>query len=156
MVDALYGGDTGTYDASEARAPSAWWRLLQLGLAVLMGGVLLLPLWLLRVASAMRYDIVGDELRVPGLLGTRTVRLPGARVELHGHHRRGRMIRVAGAALPGLHMGLYRAQGRWVHMSATSLRDVVVVQGPERTVLVTPAEPGAFVQALVARGAVRA
>lgn len=152
LIGALEGGDSGTFAAPQAETDTPGWRALRVVFGLLLLSIVAVPPLLLRRLRGLDYVVEDGVLRVPGFLGSKTVRLQGAVVERVPNFRWRKTIRAAGAAMPGLHLGVFRSEGRWVHLSATSLEDVIQVEGRDRCVVVSPADPDAFVAALVAHG----
>lgn len=146
FLGALARGESGAFPP--APPPSGGiatgWLLLLAGLAVP------LPWIAWRLSRPLVYRIEGGALVVPGVLRPVEVALPGARVRREPLRK---AWRIGGAALPGLYVGWFRAQGGTVHVAATSLRDGVMVEGSRR-VYVTPEDIDGFVAALERAGAV--
>lgn len=99
----------------------------------------------------IEYAIEHGALRIPAHLRTLEIPLAGARVK---QHTPARMWRVAGTGLPQLYLGLYRLDGRNMHVAATRTGDGVLIEG-ERTAWITPEDPARFVEEAVRAGARR-
>lgn len=114
--------------------------------AVLLGLLALLPLALLAwiLGRPMVYRVEDGTLVVPAHFRPVRVRLAGARVT---RGPLGGALRLAGSALPGFYLGLFRASGRNLHVAATDLKEGVLVEG-DRTVYVSPADLDAFCAAI--------
>ncbi len=152
MIGALERGDRATF---EAAAPPARGAGLELVAALVLLVTAPMLAWTFARARALRYRVEPGVLAVPSMLGTLEVPIAGARVWRDRAGRRA-WLRVFGAGMPGLHLGRYRGEGRWLHVAATRLDDVVFVQSEGRCLVVSPEDPSAFIDALVEHGASRA
>ena len=97
------------------------------------------------------YQIEHGALRVPANLRTLSVPLAGAKVARYSPER---IWRLVGTGLPQLYLGLYRVDGRNMHVAATRRSDGVLVEG-ERVMWITPEDPEAFLQEAERAGAKR-
>lgn len=127
-------------------SPMDRWMRLLVGLPTVLI-VLVLVRVLLR---PIRYRFEDGLLVVPAHFSPVRVPVRGARV------RRGELrgIRLGGSATPGLYLGRFR-DGQGGYHAAATIRDGVWIESGRR-VFVSPADPDAFLVALVANGAILA
>lgn len=140
------GADADLPVAPVASGPAmVWWPV---GLLV----VILVPAaWAMRrFTQPFVYRVADGILDVPATFGRVRVPLAGARV--HAGTLGRWTIRVAGTAVPGRALGLFRGGGRWMHIAATG-NDGLLVEG-RRNLFVTPEDVDAFLAAVRAQGAV--
>jgi len=62
------------------------------------------------------------------------------------------MLKVMGSSAPGYYTGRFREAGESLHVYATDLKDVVIVEC-DRRLLLSPEHPEAFLDALERAGA---
>ncbi len=151
FMEALASGETGEFSPADAGDRSLGWRALQGFTVLLMVGLTLLVGRLPVVARSLSYQLSGGRLSAPGLVRPVSMGLSGATARRRVGKGLRRGVRVLGAAMPGLHLGLYRSQGRWVHMATTDLEDIVEVAG-ERVMVLSPEDPEGFLRALAQAG----
>lgn len=145
---AALGSGTGTFEPAAGAPNQIGWLVP----AVLLPAVGIL-LWLgFRIAQPLAYRVNGGALEVPGNLKTVSLPLAGATFQ---QVALGRVWRVAGTALPGLLLGRFRADGRWIHMASRDATTGVRVTSGDGDVYVTPADLPGFCAALAAAGARR-
>lgn len=146
FLDAVARGEPGSFDPapvpSTGLAPG-WLVLLVLPLLALVWTA-----W--RLMQPMVYRVDGSVLVVPGLWRGVQVQLPGARARREPLRK---AWRIAGAALPGLYLGWFTAEGKSMHVAATNLDDGVRIDG-DRRVYVTPADLEGFLAALQRAGVI--
>ena len=139
----------GTYHHRFVRpspAPAAW-RLTQV--MTVLGAVIALgvPLVLVLGPRRLRYELEPGGLRIRSFLLSKTVPLEGVTARRITAPRIG--ARLWGAGLPGYLTGLFTVEGRVTRVWVTSVKgDCVLLEGNGRPVLLSPADPGAFLEAL--------
>jgi Bacterial PH domain len=111
-------------------------------LAVMLGALIL------RGPSRMRYLVGDGALEVHTIFGKKRWATAGARAK---EYRPRGFLRVAGAALPGYHTGIFRESGQSTRLYATDPTRVILFEGPAR-VMLSPEDRGGFLEALRAEG----
>ena len=146
FIAALSAGQAGEFlpVPGAARGNLRWFGLIPIAIFVLFAALFF------RIRR-IEYAIEHGALQIPAHLRTLEIPLAGATVKAHTPAR---IWRVAGTGLPQLYLGLYRLDGRNMHVAATRTRDGVLIEG-ERIAWITPEDPARFVEEAVRAGARR-
>jgi len=127
--------------------PPSWWRGIQLFAALITGAAMWAAALFVLGARRLRYVVRPGELVVRTLFSSRRVPLAGLSARLDRGIRL--WLRLWGIALPGYLAGLFKIPGSVASVYATSASGpFVVLEGGRRPLLLTPAEPEAFLEAL--------
>jgi len=148
FLAALVSRAPATFAPPPGRPLPAWAAVQLVALAPLLLVPVLVATFFL-APGRLRYEVGGGELRVCTMIGAKRFPLVGATA---GRCSPRRMLRIAGAALPGYYTGWYRIDGANARVFATRPTDGVLVAGKGR-VFVTPTEAEAFLAELLRNGA---
>ncbi len=99
--------------------------------------------------SRMVYRVGAGTLEVATMFSRKRWPTSGMKAR---RHRPGRMLKVMGSSAPGYYTGRFREAGESLHVYATDLKDVVIVEC-DRRLLLSPEHPEAFLDALERAGA---
>ncbi len=120
---------------------------LQLMAVLGVAAALLVPVLLVAGPGRIRYALEPGRLVVRTFFTRRSLPLEGLAARVLRAPRL--TARLWGASFPGYATGLFRMEGRTVRVAATDLKgDCVLLEGGKRPVLLTPADPRAFLDAL--------
>ncbi len=112
-----------------------------------VAAALLVPALLVTGPGRIRYALEPGRLVIRTFFARRSLPLEGLRARVLRAPRLA--ARLWGVAYPGYATGLFRMEGRTVRVAATDLTgDCVLLEGGGRPVLLTPADPRAFLEAL--------
>lgn len=112
---------------------------------------LLIPVIFLVAPGRLQYRLEPGALAVVTVLRTRRYSIRGATARAH---RPTVGIKLWGTAAPGYYTGLFRADGANTKLYATSVKEGVLIEGPDLRVFVNPERQAEFLEAFQTMGGV--
>ena len=139
-------------DHVQAQGPpetGAGWFLVKLLVLLAPVAALVIPAVFLFAPGQLRYRLEPGALVVVTMLGTRRFDIGGAVARPH-QPKVG--LRLWGTGAPGYYTGLYRADGANTKLYTTSVKQGVLIEGPDLRVFINPEREAEFLEAFAAMG----
>lgn len=132
-----------TFHPGEGAGP--WWRVLQAVFGLILLPVLAIPLIFFVSPQKLRYEILPGAVEIHTLIGTRRFSIGNC----FAHPcRPGSSMKTFGSSLPGYHTGRFRVDGLATRVYATTLKEGVLIEGPDLRLFLSPENREEFLGAL--------
>ena len=140
-----------THQVQSLPDPGVGWLAVKVLMLLVPLTALLIPAVFLIAPGRIRYHLEPGTLSVTTMLRNRRLSLTGATARAH-QPRVG--IKLWGTAAPGYYTGLFRADGANTKIYATSVKEGVLIEGPDIRVFINPERQAEFLEAYRSMGGV--
>jgi len=149
FLEALRGGGVYREEFHPEFAGAKGWKFLRRGMLLLVLPVLGIPFLFFIPPRKLYYRVVPLAVEVHTTLGFKRFSLSNCFARIFTPEN---SMKLMGSSMPGYHAGRFLVDGMKTRVYATSLKEGILIEGPDLRLFINPEEPGLFLEVLKSHG----